>query len=42
MLIQLFTIGIIYMISFGIGLTINMIFQNHHNSQIERLPSYIH
>jgi hypothetical protein len=37
MVIQLFTIAITYIISFGIGLTINVIFQNHNNHQIERL-----
>jgi hypothetical protein len=37
MLEQLFTIGITYMISLGIGLLINVMFQNHHNHQIERL-----
>lgn len=37
MVIQLFTIAITYTISLGIGLAINVIFQNHHNHQIERM-----
>lgn len=37
MVIQLFTIAITYTISLGIGLLINVMFQNHHNHQIERL-----
>jgi hypothetical protein len=37
MLIELLTIGTIYMISFIIGLIINVTFQNYHNRQIERM-----
>ena len=36
MVIQLFIIGVTYIISFGIGLIINVIFQNHDNHQLKK------